>query len=114
LVFKSKKIKFDKKKFYGLTRVQLKIEDIKKEDPWDSASDIEEQIPETSGLISNETTHEIQEEKNPVLAEEWFSRCVSSEHAIGSIILCIIWLFGKISENFLLAHSGAYLLNDVV
>eukprot|EP01080_Neovahlkampfia_damariscottae_P007639 gene7639-11961_t len=108
-------------KFYGFTNVQLRIEDRKKEDdPWESdiEEDLENQIPETTGLITNEphVQEDIKDEKkNFVLAEEWFSRCVSSEHAIGSIILCVIWIFTPIiTENFILAHSGAYLINDLI
>jgi hypothetical protein len=43
---------------------------------------------------------------------EWYCRCVSTEHAIGSLILGTLWHFGILSEEVALTHTAGYFLYD--
>ncbi|KAL6069927.1 TLC domain [Balamuthia mandrillaris] len=43
---------------------------------------------------------------------EWYSRCVSSEHAIGCLILATLWHLNVLSQNVVLTHTAGYFVFD--
>jgi len=43
---------------------------------------------------------------------EWYSRCVSSEHAIGALVLSLLWQLRIASKPIILTHTAGYFLFD--
>jgi len=44
---------------------------------------------------------------------EWYGRCVSTEHAIGALILALLWHLGVLEKDIVLTHTAAYFLYDI-
>jgi hypothetical protein len=59
------------------------------------------------------TTDEELLEKNKKNALEWFLRCVSSEHAILSLILCFFWIIFGIPNKYIMGNSAGYFIFDL-
>jgi len=43
---------------------------------------------------------------------EWYCRMVSTEHAIGSLVLTLLWRLGELPKDVVLTHTAGYFVYD--